>query len=311
MLAALTSPLSRRIDRVLPADDNGPVYTFDIDKTYLDTRFSRRRDLLRIPLELAIDKRPFPGIADLIRAVQRGAGPNLRDRPAFFVSASPAQMRLVLERRMVLDEITIDGMTLKNWGYFLRKVRISALKEQVFYKLLALLVTRNELPLRSYEVLFGDDSESDAYIYSMYSAIVTRALAGHALERVLEAEGIDKRERALVLEASDRLDDIFDPERDATTVRHVFIHQVMHKKEPRVYPHGVRPMFYAHALQPAAVLYRSGLIRGAALSKIYAALRKENAFVASDVADSVAETLAPVSAEWREWLADPSGGGWR
>src|SRR5690242_188159 len=100
----LTSPLSRRLDRVLPADDQGPVYTFDIDKTYLDTRFSRTRDLLRIPLELAIDKRPFPGIADLIRAVQKGTATSGRDRPAFFLSASPAQMRPVLERRLVLDE---------------------------------------------------------------------------------------------------------------------------------------------------------------------------------------------------------------
>jgi hypothetical protein len=306
---ALNSPLSRRIDRVLPADDGGPVYTFDIDKTYLDTRFTRARDILRIPLELAIDKRPFPGVADLIRAVQRGSPSVGHDRPVFFVSASPAQMRPVLERRMVLDEIAVDGITLKNWTYFLRKARIAALKEQLFYKLLALLVTRCELPLRSYEILFGDDSESDAYIYSVYSAVVTRKLVGHALERVLEAEGVERRERALILHASDRLDDVFDPERDEHAVRHIFIHQVTHRPEPRVYPHGVRPMFYAQALQPAAVLYRAGLIRGSALSRIYAALRKENAFVASEVGDSVAETLGP-SGEWQQWLADPSGAGW-
>lgn len=313
LASTLTSPLSRRIDRTLPADDTGPVYTFDIDKTYLDTRFARARDLLRVPLEVAIDKRPFPGIADLIRAVQRGSASTGRDRPAFFVSASPAQLRPVLERRMVLDEIVVDGITLKNWAYFLKKLRVQALKEQIFYKLLALLVTRAELPLRSYEVLFGDDSESDALIYSVYSAVVARKLVGHALERVLEAEGVDRTERSLILHASDRLDDIFDPERDEHAVRHIFVHKVMNRIEPRVYPHGTAPVFYSHALQPAAILYRRGLIRGAALSRIYAALRSQNAFVASEVADSVAETLAGLTsndAEWREWLADPSGAGW-
>lgn len=305
----LTSPLSRRIDRTLPADDHGPVYTFDIDKTYLDTRFTRTRDLLRIPLELAIDKRPFPGITDLIRATQRGTTTVGRDRPAFFLSASPAQLRPVLERRLVLDAITVDGITLKNWAFFLRKLRVSALKEQIFYKLLALLTTRSELPLRSFEILFGDDSESDAFIYSVYSAIVSRRLVGHALERVLEAEAIDRRERGMILHASDRLDDIFDPERDEHAVRHVFIHKIMQRIEPRVYPHGTQPFFYTHALQPAAVLYKAGLIRGTTLSKIYAALRQQNAFVASDVADSVAEMLGP-DEQWREWLQDPSGARW-
>jgi hypothetical protein len=305
----MQSPLSRRIDRDLDPKDEGPVYTFDIDKTYLDTRFSQKRDLLRIPFELAIDKRPFPGIPELIRAAQKGSTRTGHDRPAFFLSASPAQLRVVLERRMVLDQITVDGITLKDWTYFLRKGRIAALKQQVFYKLLALVTMRASLPMKCFEVLFGDDSESDAFIYSIYSAVATRALVGHALERALEAEQIEKKESALILEASERLDDIFDPEREAHAVRHIFIHRITGRAENRVYPHGKQPFFYSHPLEPAAVLYRDGLIRGASLSRIFASLRTQNAFVAGDVADSVAETLQGVD-DWRAKLEDPSGAGW-
>lgn len=291
-------PLDRRIDRVLAANDRGPVFTFDIDKTYLDTRFQQLRDLLRVPLELAIDKRPFPGVAELIRACQRGTETWGHDRPTFFVSASPKQMRSVLERRMVLDGITVDGITLKDWGYYLRQLRPARLRHQIFYKLLALLTNRAELPIHAKEVLFGDDSESDPIIYTMYSAIVARRLAGHALERLLEIYEVERSEQQRLLEVSDALDGLLDDTRD-TLVRRIFIHAITKRPEPPVFAQGVRPIFYDHALLPAAYLAADGFVRLDGLRPIFAALRRDNAFIAGDALDAVGEVLEPVHPEWR------------
>jgi hypothetical protein len=307
----MRSPLSRRIDRALPLRDEGPVYTFDIDKTYLDTQWKRAFDIFKLPFELAIDKRPYPGIADLIRACQRGGAESGHDRPAFFLSASPSEMRFVLERRMVLDGLSLDGMTLKNWGYFLRSRKPQRITHQVFYKLTALLTTRLELPQGCFEVLFGDDSESDAFIYSLYSAIIRRALAGQALERTLEQAGVLSRETAIVMGLFDRLDLVLGIEREREHVRHIYIHRLAKNRErPRYVALGVEPKLYSTALEPAAELFAAGLVRGGALSQIYQALRKDNAFYARDALDVIAPTLDPVDARWRENIEDARGLGW-
>ena len=298
------------MDRKLPSVDSGPVYTFDIDKTYLDTQWKSTFDLLKIPLELAIDKHPYPGIAELIAACQRGGNASGHDRPAFFLSASPAEMRFVLERRMVLDGLSLDGMTLKNWGYFLRSGRPSRLKQQVFYKLLALLTTRGELPDGAFEVLFGDTTESDAFIYSLYSAILRRALAGMALEKTLETAGLERKDVRVVMDMVDGLDTTLGLERDREHVRAIFVHKVNATEAPRFMPLGLAPRLYTSPIEPAAYLFTQGLVRGGALSTIYAALRKHNAFHAKDTLDLIAETLDPFEPEWRRHLEDPRGLTW-
>ncbi len=292
-----SSPLSRRIDRRLSAEDEGPVYTFDVDKTYLDTQWKRPLDLLKLPFEVAIDKRPFPGMAELVRACQRGGEKSGHDRPAFFLSASPAEMRFILERRMVLDGLSLDGMTLKNWAYFLP--RISRLRRQTFYKLLALLTNRLELPLGCFEVLFGDDSESDALIYSMYSAILRRSLAGLALEQTLAAAGVERRETVMLMEIVDRVDLALGVDRERDWVRAIFIHRLSPDKRPRHLEMGLAPTLYASPLEPAARLFAQGLVDSAALGDIHRALRKDNAFFAADALDAIAEILDPVAPRWR------------
>jgi len=304
----VTPLLDRQVYRQLDVEDTGPVYTFDIDKTYLDTQMSSARDLARIPFELAIDKRPYAGVAELIVACQRGSDSIGRDRPAFFVSASPHQMRAVLERRMEIDEIAVDGITLKRWGHFLRRGRLGALRHQVGYKLTALLTARAELPPGCQEILFGDDSEADSIIYSTYSAIVARKLPVADLPGELTRYGVGAAERTGVMEVLDALAPMLAKITTAVPVRHVFIHAVRDVQRPLIVePRGVQPIRYVTPLYPAACLLRDGFIQGASFKKIYRAVRAGNAFVAAEACDLVEPILRESDPNWKDNLI---GGDW-
>src|SRR5437868_8900070 len=97
--------IQRSNERRLTAEYRGDILLWDIDKTYLDTRFSSMRGLLAIPFEFAIDKRTIPGAAVLLRALRRGSGEESALVPLYFISGSPPQLRRVVERKMLLDGV--------------------------------------------------------------------------------------------------------------------------------------------------------------------------------------------------------------
>jgi hypothetical protein len=241
--------------RTLDAADRGPCYTFDIDKTYLDTDFSSLSAALKIPLELAIDKRPYPGVPILIRALQRGTAATGRDRPVFFLSASPKQMRGTLERRLVLDEIGLDGITLKDWAHVLRRRGPRGLRDQLGYKLWALMQARRELPAGTFDVLFGDDTESDPRIYDFYARVVAGECRGGALAEALRREGVRRPDALALVEMSEQLG-------APSRVHRTFIHRV----RGRTLPESV--IAYDTPLLPALWLVRDGLIAEDTLAAI-------------------------------------------
>ena len=109
----------------------------DIDKTYLNTRFSTWRGLARIPFEWAIDKAPISGMVPLLRGLRRGRR-GIIVRTPLFVSGSPPELRSVIERRMVMDGVEFDGFLFKDQIGCLKRGKIKALTQQVAYKLYAL-----------------------------------------------------------------------------------------------------------------------------------------------------------------------------
>jgi len=178
--------------RVVPADYQGPVFIWDIDKTYLDTRFSQLKGLLRIPFELGVDKREVPGAAALLRGLRRGlSGHDFR--PLYFISASPHQLRGILERKMLLDGVAFDGITFKDPLRLLMRGEPSQLREQIAFKLSALLLLACELSSGSCLVLFGDDAERDALIYCLFADVAAWRLWGDRLERTLQGLGVGAR----------------------------------------------------------------------------------------------------------------------
>lgn len=183
-------PIDRASYRTLDPDWEGEVVIADIDRTYLATRFSSMKGMLRIPFERAAQKRDIEGMARLLRELRRGPGRMTRDTPLFFLSASPKQLRRVIERKMGLDGISFDGTTFKDWGRVLRAGRPKRITEQIGFKLTALLTSRSHMPLGAHELLLGDDLETDPITYGLYADVLAGRIPTSDLARVLRHNGV-------------------------------------------------------------------------------------------------------------------------
>lgn len=171
------------------------VYRWDLDRTYLDTEIHSVRGLVRAALEHASDKKTVPGAAALLKAVV-AHDPEAR---IYILSGSPTQMRAVLEQKLALDGVRVDGLVLKDNLGNLRRGRLRAVRAQIGYKLPQLLEDRVGTPAGADEMLFGDDSETDALIYATYAALLAGRIDREVLIKVLTVGGAypDAIERAL------------------------------------------------------------------------------------------------------------------
>ncbi len=172
------------VDRIDPIPPKR-IYRWDLDKTYLQTDFDSLRQLVRTALQKATEKKAVPGAAALIRELKaRG------DSRLCIVSGSPTQMRAVLSEKLKLDGVEFDELVLKDNVSNILRGRFKALRGQVGYKLPVLLESRARAPVDSEEVLFGDDAEADAFIYSLYADMVARRVNEPVVYRVLEASEV-------------------------------------------------------------------------------------------------------------------------
>ncbi len=158
------------------------IYRWDLDKTYLQTDFDSFRQLVKTALQKAADKKAVPGAAALIRELRSDGNAKL-----CIVSGSPTQMRAVLAEKLKLDGVEFDELVLKDNLRNLVRGRFKALRGQVGYKLPVLLESRSRAATDTEEVLFGDDAEADAFIYSLYADMVARRVSEPIVHRVLEA----------------------------------------------------------------------------------------------------------------------------
>lgn len=204
-------PLDRSQDRVYPDGWSGRIYVWDIDKTYLATEIHSLTGLLAVPFEFAIDKRNVAGTGALLRALRRGRAEfgKTSVNPIYFVSASPPQLRRVIQRKMLFDGVEFDGITFKDQLALVTRGAFGKLREQIGYKVSALLLNRHELPWDCTETLFGDDSESDALIYSIYGDVVAGRLRGDALIKTLLKHQVRREDADYIASLSDGL-----PERE-------------------------------------------------------------------------------------------------
>ena len=167
------------------------IARWDLDKTYLRTEFDTLRDLVRTAFERPDEKRTNPGAATLLREMVR-AGVSVH-----ILSGSPEQMRRRLEDKLRLDGIAWDSFTLKPNLQNVLRLRFRALKDQLGYKLPALLQARSTMEgvhdgsdpsdtsVRR-ETLFGDDAEADAFVYSLYADVLEGLVSEDALMEVCE-----------------------------------------------------------------------------------------------------------------------------
>ena len=163
-----------------------------MDKTYLDTTTDSLRSLVRTVFEKAFTKKNVPGTQSLIRSLGRYRKKNFQeeDLPIFFVSASPPQMESKIYEKFLLDKIKPVGMFYKDNLRNLAPKRILFLKKQVGYKVQSLLQLRTRLSSDVRMLCFGDDSESDANIYNLFSDICARRHTENQLIEILDDFGV-------------------------------------------------------------------------------------------------------------------------
>ncbi len=197
----MSFPISTVNQRDFADDWAGEVFTCDIDRTYLMTRFSSMKGMARIPFEFAVDKTAVAGMTQILKEIRRGPERRSRQTPLYFVSASPSQLRPVIERKMLLDGLEFDGTTFKDWFGVVRTWRFDRFKEQIGFKLTALLARRSELPPGEVrEVLIGDDLERDATAFSLYADLLAGRLAVADLATTLVGFGVAEDDAAAIVE---------------------------------------------------------------------------------------------------------------
>jgi hypothetical protein len=255
------------------------IFRWDLDKTYLRTDFDTWIDLVRTAWERPERKRTVPGAAALIREI-RASGPVI----ITIVSGSPEQMRTTLEAKLRLDGVQWDEFVLKPSLRNLLRGRLRALRDQVGYKLPALLAARGRAPAEATETLFGDDAEADALVYSLYADILGQRVGDKTLTAVLEQAGSYPDVIAYTLQL---VHDV----KPTDPVRRIFIH-LDRKSEPAFFRrYGPRVVPVYNYFQAAVVLVHDGVLPMLAALRLAAVLSIENDFTVGDLANSAGDLV--------------------
>lgn len=263
-------------------DYTGDALVWDLDRTYLRTEFESLRDLIRTAFQKAKDKVAYPGVSALLRALRET--PDGRPRPTYFVSASPPQIRKVITEKFALDRVDVDGVYFKDNIRNVRPSRMRRLREQVGYKLLSLIDLRQRLPAKATITCFGDDFESDALIYSLFSEIEERWIQGPALVKFLEKQGVFHDEAVRIAWRARGLP-------KGKTVRRIFIN--LHgQHDPRYFRRfGTRVTATRNYFQTAVICASDGLITAARAADVADELLAVKAANSYDLAGSVLELV--------------------
>jgi hypothetical protein len=259
------------------------IARWDLDKTYLRTEFDTIRDLVKTALERADEKRTNPGASTLLREMVR-AGISVH-----ILSGSPEQMRRRLEDKLRLDGITWDSFTLKPNLQNVLRLRFRAVKDQLGYKLPALLHGRatsesggHAEGLGLKETLFGDDAEADAFVYSLYGDVCTGRVSIDKLVEICERGKVYEDILESLVDAAHRI-------QHREVVERILIH--LERQSPpddfRVY--GARAVPFYNYLQAAFVVYEDRRLPAEAVLRVAVELVVQHRFDGDALARSYAD----------------------
>ena len=282
------------------------IARWDLDKTYLRTEFATVRDLVKTALERADQKRTNPGASTLLREMVRSG---IR---VHILSGSPEQMRRRLEDKLRLDGITWDTFTLKPNLQNVLRFRFRAIKDQLGYKLPALLRARASLAgaeepaAATTETLFGDDAEADAYVYSLYADYVAGRVDEDLLLRVLDAGRVYEDVVEEAAQAARAIE-------HAPVVERILIHLEQQTPPDDFRAYGSRVVPFYNYLQSAFVVYEDGRLGPEGVLRVATELVTEHRFDGDALARSYLDLVRrghlrgarvePIGEALEVWLA--------
>jgi hypothetical protein len=237
------------------------IARWDLDKTYLRTEFDTLRDMVATAFERPDQKRTNPGASTLLREMVRSG---IR---VHILSGSPEQMRRRLEDKLRLDGVTWDTFTLKPNLQNLLRLRFRAVRDQLGYKLPALLRARAALAVDGEgapaprETLFGDDAEADAYVYSLYADILAGRVDEGTLLRVLQRGRLYDDVVAASLSAARTIE-------HGDVVERILIHLDRQTPPDDFRRYGPRIVPFYNYLQAAFVLYEDARLGADAVLRV-------------------------------------------
>jgi hypothetical protein len=203
------------------------------------------------------------------------------------LSGSPQQMRSRLETKLKLDGVEWDSFTLKPNLRNILKFRFRALRDQLGYKLPALLDARAQLvipedDLLPRETLVGDDAEADAFIYSLYADF----LCGRVSEDML----------INVLSVGDTYEDVLERVRVSSRkvakgeiVERIMIHLEGQTSPERFKVYGSRVVPFYNYLQAALIVFEDARVSAQAVMRVAVELVLRHRFNGEQLARSYVE----------------------
>jgi len=225
------------------------IFVWDLDKTYLDTDFGGFRKMIKIVFEKAIKKLNVPGTDELVRSLAKCNSPF----PIFFISASPPQMQEKIYEKWMHDRIQPYGFYSKDNLKNLRIGRWARLTNHIGFKIQALMELRLLISTSTKMICWGDDSESDATIYSLFSDICSHKLTDKETSALLKEFNVLPDQIKLILELRDQKDN-FDP------VHRVYINLAV-DTDPEYYrKYGRRLMAVENSFEVALDLFQRGFL---------------------------------------------------
>lgn len=267
------------------------IFRWDIDKTYLVSRFESLRGLLRIPFERATDKVSVPGVRPLIHALRRRAMDQSLVPRVYFLSASPPQIGAAIRAKLELDGIAYDGITFKDQVRNLIRGRFDGLREQIGYKLEELLRAAARYEPGSRELLFGDDWESDPFIYSLYADVLAGRIHLPLMAEILELAEVGRGHRAKIL-------DLVSVPRPSCRVEGVFILRQRRSPPSALEVFGARLNWFDNYFECALRLYALGYLDVRGVCEVASEMDLSPSSLAASFEAAVASCRVR-----REWLA--------
>ena len=193
--------------------------TSDIDQTYLDTEMTFK-GILSTVFESSKDKKTISKMDRFYKILQKQKKINL-----LFISASPSFFKRTLQAKFKEDGLKVTNIRLKYEGsnfnslsqFFhsiinilkdlmssdiktfgkkieaLIKTFVNSISNHISYKLSELLKNRLYSPSKIEEILIGDNTESDALIFSLYQLLIMGKLRNELLVQFLENFKIENK----------------------------------------------------------------------------------------------------------------------